>query len=176
VKDLGPPAERPGRVVNPWWGVASRHIAVESAVVPGYGCRIDLMEATRHEVVSLHEFFVGWLTGSLVESDEVFGRFVDALHPEFSMIPASGMVLDRDAVLASVRAGHGTADASLAIEIRDVVECLISGDAVVVRYEEWQFIGGGVDSRRVSSAVLVRSPGTGDAVRWRHLHETFGPV
>jgi hypothetical protein len=156
--------------------VASRHVAVESAVVPGYGCCIDLVEATRHEVVGLHEFFVGWLTGSLEESDEVFGRFLDALHPDFSMIAPSGVVLDRDAVLASVRAGHGTADASLAIEIRDVVECLISGDAVVVRYEEWQFIGGAVDSRRVSSAVLVRTPGAGDAVRWRHLHETFVPT
>ena len=151
-------------------------IAVESAVVLGYGRCIDLVEAARDEVVSLHEFFVGWLTGSLEDADQVFGRFVDALHPEFSMISPSGVELDRGAVVASVRAAHGTADASFTIEIRNVVELLVSGDAVVVSYEEWQFVGGGVTSCRVSSAVLVRSPGTVDVVRWRHLHETLRPV
>jgi len=127
-------------------------------------------------VVGLHEFFVGWFTGSLERTDQVFKRFGEALHPEFSMIAPSGVVLDRDAVVASVRAAHGTADASFAIEIRDVVERLVSGDAVVVSYEEWQFVGGAVDSRRVSSAVLVRSHGTVDGVRWGHLHETLRSI
>ena len=146
---------------------------VEAAVVRGYGCCIDLVEAARGEVASLHEFFVGWFTGSLEDADQVFGRFVDALHPEFSMISPSGVTLDRDAVVAWVRAAHGTADASFTIEIRNMVEVLISSDAVVVGYEEWQLVGGGATSRRVSSAVFVRSLGAGDRVRWRHLHETF---
>lgn len=142
----------------------------------GYGCRIDLVVAARDEVLGLHEFFVGWFTGSVEGTDQVFERFGGALHPEFSMISPSGVALDRDAVLESVRAAHGTVDASFRIEIRDLVELLVGVGAVVVGYEEWQFVGGAVDSRRVSSAVLVRSHGTVDGVRWRHLHETFRSI
>lgn len=150
-----------------------RHSAVEPSVVLSYGCCIDLVAAARDEVVGLHEFFMGWLPGALEDADQVFGRFADAVHSEFSMIVPSGEVLDRAAVVASVRAAHGTADASFAIEIRNLVERMVSEDAVVVTYEEWQFVGDRVDSRRVSTAVFVRSPRATNGVRWRHLHETF---
>ncbi len=159
------PSKRHGRSWRSSGRPRGAAVAVELAGSPGYGGCIDLVEAVRGEVVRLHEFFVGWFTGSLEDSDQVFGRFVDALHPEFSMISPSGVTLDRDAVAASVRIAHGTADASFTIEIRDVVELLVASDAVVVGYEEWQFVGGGVTSRRVSSAVFVRSLGAGDGVR-----------
>jgi hypothetical protein len=138
----------------------------------GYGGRIDLVEAARTEAVDLHTFFVGWLTGTLDDTDRVFERFADVLHPAFSMIVPSGEVLDRDAVVESVRVAHGSAEASFAIEIRNVVARFANGDAVVVTYEEWQFLGDRVDDRRMSTAVFLRSTAAVNGVRWRHLHET----
>ena len=119
---------------------------------------------------------MGWLTGTLEDADGVFERFTDVVHPEFSMIVPSGEVLDRDAVVASVRAAYATADESFVIEIRDVVDRVSGDDAIVFTYEEWQFVGDRVDSRRVSTVLFVPAPGATNGVQWRHLHETFQPT
>jgi hypothetical protein len=142
----------------------------------GYGCSIDLVSAARDEVVGLHEFFVGWFTGVLEDADVVFARFADAVHVEFSMVVPSGEMLDRDAVVASVRAAHATVGDSFGIEIRDVVDRVVGDDLVLVTYEEWQLVGDRVDNRRVSTVLFVRAPTSPNGVQWRHLHETFREI
>lgn len=126
--------------------------------------------------MGLHEFFVDWFSGALEDTDAVFARFTDALHPGFSMIVPSGEVLGREAVFASVRAAHATTDASFAIEIRNVIDRVTCEDVVIVTYEEWQFAGDRVDSCRVSTAVFVHAAEATAGVQWRHLHETFRPI
>jgi hypothetical protein len=134
------------------------------------------VSAARDEVVGLHEFFVEWFTGVLEDTDVVFARFADVMHPEFSMIVPSGGLLDRETVVGSVRAAHATADASFGIEIRDVVDCVVWDDAVLVTYEEWQLVGDRVDNCRVSTVLFVRAPTSSNGVQWRHLHETFQEI
>ena len=138
-----------------------------------YGPPIDLVEAARFEVLGLHEFFVGWFTGTLEDTDDAFARLEQSLHAQFSMIAPSGETLDRAAVVASVRAAHSTAGDGFAIEIRDVVARVTAEDAVLVTYEEWQLDGERVESRRASTAWFARAAGAPTRVQWRHLHETF---
>jgi hypothetical protein len=137
---------------------------------------IDLVAAARAEVVGLHEFFVGWFTGALAADDAVFAQFGEALHPDFSMVVPSGEMLDREAVVASVRRAHASAGDSFRIEVRDVVDRMVGEDAVLVTYEEWQFVGGQVVNRRTSSAWLVGCADAPRGVQWRHLHETRSSV
>jgi hypothetical protein len=127
-------------------------------------------------VVGLHDFLVGWFTATFDDTDASFARFADALDPDFTMIVPSGEVLGREAVVASVRAAHATAAGAFRIEIRDLVERASWEHAALLTYEEWQFLGGRVENRRVSTALLVRAPGAGGGVRWRHLHETSQEV
>jgi len=133
---------------------------------------VDLVDEASAEVVELHDFLVAWFTGTLDDTDASFARFADALDPGFTMIVPSGDVLDRGAVVASVRAAHATADDGFRIEIRDVVHRVVDEDAVLVTYEEWQYVGGRPQSRRVSTAWLSRPSGAASGVRWGHLHET----
>jgi hypothetical protein len=134
---------------------------------------IGLTDAARAEVLDLHEFLVAWFTGAADDTDQVFARFAQVLHPQFSMIVPSGETLDRDAVVRSIRAAHATADAGFAIEIRDLVARVVGEDAVLVTYEERQLDAGQVRDRRVSTAYLVRAQAVRGGVRWRHLHETY---
>jgi hypothetical protein len=127
----------------------------------------------RTEVVGLHEFFVGWFTGTIDDTDAALARLRDALHPAFSMIVPSGVVLEHGELVASVRAAHGTADPSFTIEIHGLVERPIGQDAVLVTYEEWQLEADRVLNRRTSTACFVRSSTAPCGVAWRHLHETL---
>jgi hypothetical protein len=96
------------------------------------------------------------------------------LHEDFSMVTPAGEILDRDAVLQFVREGYATVDAAapLRIEIRNVVDRVVSGDEALVTYEEWQFAGDRLQSRRTSTAFFIPAPATPAGVVWRHLHET----
>ena len=135
-----------------------------------------MTDRAREEVVGLHEFFVQWLTGTLDDSDAVFRRFSDAVHPAFSMIVPSGEMLERAAVMASLRAAHATVDDPFAIEIREVVARTVGVDAALVTYEEWHFAGDRTESGRVSTAVFVPVREAINGVQWLHLHETFQQV
>ena len=109
-----------------------------------------------------------------MNSDAKFARFTAALHPDFSMVTPAGEILDRDTVLQVVREGHASVDstAPLRIEIRNLVNRLVSDDGAIVTYEEWQFTGDRLQNRRTSTAFFIRSPAAPAGVVWRHLHET----
>jgi hypothetical protein len=122
----------------------------------------------------LHEFFVDWFNDALEDTDAAFGRVASVLHPDFSMVMPSGEILDRDIVLGLLRAAHASADiaAPVRIEIRSLVDRVVSDDAALVTYEEWQFAGDRLLNRRTSTACFIRAPAAPNGVVWRHLHET----
>jgi hypothetical protein len=125
-------------------------------------------------VVELHEFFVDWFNDVLDDTDAAFARVAEVLHPNFSMVDPSGMLLDRSAVLALLRGAHGTADraAPVRIEIRSLVDLVVDDGAALVTYEERQFAGRRALNARSSSAYFVGAPAAPNGVVWCYLNET----
>ena len=146
-----------------------------SATSEDYRCAIDLSDAARAEVRGLHEFLVEWFTSTVADTDAAFARFSGVLHPQFAMIVPSGELLDRESVLTSIRAAHGSADPGFAIEIRGMQDRFVHGDHVLLTYEEWQYDGEQLRNGRISTAHLVPAPDAPSGLQWQHLHETFLP-
>ncbi|MDB5553331.1 MAG: hypothetical protein JWL86_3315 [Rhizobium sp.] len=125
----------------------------------------------RDEVVSLHEFFVAWYDRNTAGATD-FDRFDKVMGPGMLMIPPSGMMLDRDAVVSYVRDNRATFDGDYAIEIADVRLAWEAGNAIVVTYIEKQERRS-VKTARRASALFVESSSAPNGVEWRHLHETW---
>ena len=125
----------------------------------------------RDEVVSLHEFFVAWYDKKTAAATD-FDRFDKVMGPSMQMIPPSGMMLDRDAVVSYVRDNRATFDGDYAIEIADVELAWEAGHAIVVTYIEKQERRG-VKTARRASVLFVESSSAPYGVEWRHLHETW---
>lgn len=66
------------------------------------------MERLVQEIADLHEFFEGWLGGELDATDEVFARVENALASDFHIITPRGDLMDREALLQTLRQGHGS--------------------------------------------------------------------
>jgi hypothetical protein len=125
----------------------------------------------RDEIMSLHEFFVAWYDRNTADVTD-FDRFDRVMGPGLKMIPPSGDMLDRDAVVAYVRDNRATFDGDYAIEIADVELAWEAGDAVVVTYIEKQERRG-IKTARRATALFVESSSAPNGVEWRHLHETW---
>jgi hypothetical protein len=123
--------------------------------------------------MGLHEFLAGWFTGTLEDVDSIFARFTEVVHPHFTMIVPSGELLDRETVVDSIRGAHRSAPEGFTIEIQRLVHRWVSGDTLVVTYEEHHRTERETANSRVSTALLVRDATTRGGVQWRHLHETF---
>jgi len=133
-----------------------------------------VIEACRAEIEGLHAFFTGWFEGTLPDDDEAFARVAGALGDDFELISPDGRRRDREAILASIRAGHGDHD-EFAIEIRHVRLRWSSGGLALVTYEEWQTADGAPPGGRISSAWFREAARAPEGVRWVHLHETALP-
>ena len=123
------------------------------------------------EVVDLHRFFVDWFDKGRCDH-AVFNRFESVMGEGFSMVVPSGQLLDRDAVLAHVRASRATFDGDFAISIEDIRPGWQAGDVIVLTYVESQQRASKA-SRRRSSAVFTVNSSAPNGVEWRHLHETW---
>ena len=130
-----------------------------------------LFNRARDEVVSLHEFFVAWYDKNTAAATD-FDRFDKVMGRGMKMIPPSGDMLDRDAVVSYVRDNRATFDGDYAIEIADVELAWEAGNAIVVTYVEKQERRG-VKTARRASALFVESSSAPNGVEWRHLHETW---
>jgi len=133
--------------------------------------------ACRDEVLDLHRFLVGWLTGALPPSDAVFARFYDVMAPDFVIINPRGVVSARDALCAELRAAHGVHGGprkAFSIRIDDALSRPISDSHAIVTYQEWQELGGQT-SARISTALFRAKNATPNGVEWMHLHETWLP-
>ena len=125
----------------------------------------------RREIIELHEFFEGWLSGALPATDAAFGRFEQVLSGEFTFVDPGATLLDRPAVLGFVRDAHG-ARPGLRIRIEKPALRHESDPLRLATYEEWQEFGGETTARL--STVLFRHRGdTPNGVEWVHVHETW---
>ena len=127
----------------------------------------------RTEIEALHEFFVGWFSGALPESEFETG-FTKRFDPEFILIPPAGSLLLLGDLVASVRRGHGS-NPDFRIAIRNVKVRRELGDHVLATYEEWQrnaLASTPPDNARLASVIFKR----GSPLRWLHVHETWMPA
>jgi len=126
----------------------------------------------RHEIESLHEFFVGWFSGALPE--RVFeSSFLDRFAPDLVFIPPAGALLGLEHLSSSVRSGYGT-NPAFRVQIRAVrVRRHLDGH-VLSTYEEWQrnaLASKPPDNGRVATVLFS----SGEPLQWLHIHETWLP-
>ena len=131
----------------------------------------SLFDRVSTEIVELHVFFVDWYDKSTCGSTD-FSRFDRVMGPGMRMIPPSGDMLDRDAVVGYVRDNRGTFDGDYAIEIADIRPAWEANGAIAVTYIEKQQRRG-ISTARRASALFTESSSAPNGVEWRHLHETW---
>ena len=90
----------------------------------------------RKEVEEVHEFLVGWFTGTIPESD-FEPRFLDHMDANLLFIPPAGMRMDRETIALGIRQGYGS-NPEFRIEIRDIKVRHVLDNHVAITYEEWQ--------------------------------------
>lgn len=130
----------------------------------------ELDAACAREVHALHDAFEDWFAGRT--PPDGFTRIERALADDFRMVPPSGALLDRDALLAALRAAHGThAAGSLRLRVSDVVVEALGPDLRRARYVEHH--EGARPCRRRSTALLRRDADAPGGVRWLDVHETW---
>jgi hypothetical protein len=123
------------------------------------------------EIVDLHAFFTAWLAGELPNTDAAFSRCSGTMAPGCTMISPDGRLIEREALLASLRGMHGSRP-GLRIWIEQPQLRHTLGDALLTTYEEWQERDGVITARH-STALFVAAPGTPHGLAWAHIHETW---
>lgn len=136
--------------------------------------RPSLFDRAAAEIVQLHVFFVDWYDKATCDKTD-FSRFDRVMGPGMQMIPPSGVMLDREAVVGYVRDNRGTFDGDYAIEIADIRPAWQADGAIAVTYIEKQQRRGEKTARR-ATALFTESSSAPNGVEWRHLHETWMPM
>jgi hypothetical protein len=131
----------------------------------------SLFDRARAEIVALHEFFVAWYDGKTAERAD-FERFESVMGAGMRMIPPSGVILERESVVAYVRGNRATFDGDFSIEIADIRPAWETDGAILVTYAEKQDRRGERTARR-ATALFAESSSAPNGVEWRHLHETW---
>ena len=133
---------------------------------------LDMQEQVKSEVEALHQFFVGWFSGSL-PSERFETDFRGRFDQSFLLIPPGGMLLTLDEFASGVRAAQGS-NPDFRIAIRNVtVRQLFDGHALAT-YEEWQhhaLASIPAENARLASVIFALN----EPLRWVHVHETWLP-
>ena len=132
---------------------------------------MSLFDKARTEIVALHRFFVEWYDRATADGAD-FDRFERAMGNGMRMIPPSGAILDREAIVGYVRANKGAFDGDFDIEVTNINSVWEDSHAVLVSYVEWQRRDGATTAR-LASAFFIENPSAPNGVEWRHLHETW---
>ena len=139
----------------------------------------DVAHQVRREIVSLHEFFVGWFSGTLAADDETFAqRFSARMDPSCLLIQPGGVGSMLSDFSAAIRSAHGS-NPDFRITIRRVAVPRDLGSHIVATYEEWQrnaIFSQPPDNGRISTALLARDQSAPLGLRWQHVHETWLPA
>lgn len=132
----------------------------------------SLESEVRHEVEALHNFFVGWFSGSLpVNAFET--QFLSRLDRDFALIPPAGTLLTLNDFQTALRRNHGT-NPDFRIAIRNVKVHRVLNGHILATYEEWQrnaLASKPPDNARIASVIFDWS----QPLRWLHVHETWLP-
>lgn len=128
--------------------------------------------AARAEIESLHEFFVGWFSGTL--PDEAFeSNFLPRFSEDVVFIPPAGFQFGFDELATAVRERYAS-NPEFRIAIRNVRVHQETPELVIATYEEWQrnaLASSPPDNGRVATVVFKK----GERLRWLHIHETWVP-
>lgn len=127
--------------------------------------------ACAREVQELHDFFQGWLDGSLPATDAAFVRFTQATAAGFSLIGPDGSVAGRDETAAWIRAAYGTRR-GFRLWTDDHILRAAGDDWALCTYREWQ-TRDGETTVRISTALLVTDTTAPTGLSWVHVHETW---
>ena len=134
-----------------------------------------LFEKRSHaEVVRLHEMIEAWLAGSILDTDATYLRFSDAMAEDFEIISPSCSRSDRQAIVSSFRAAHGSRGPEFSVAIKNIRTRLLSPPLALLTYEEWQYEEGRATAR-FSTVLLRDEPSRPGGVAWVHLQETWLP-
>lgn len=133
---------------------------------------VDLLHRCKEEVRALHSFFEDWFRGKVEDTDDVFGRFENALGEHFAMVSPEGVLSKRGALVGGLRPSHGSWGQSEGqIRIERLKGREIGPGLALLTYQEWHDLEG--DSKgRVSTVIFREDPGSPGGVSWVHVHET----
>ena len=127
----------------------------------------------RQEIEVLHEFFVGWFSGALPES-EFEPAFLSRFDPDFILIPPAGSQKGLEDLASAVRSARAT-NPDFRIEIRQVVVRRVLDQHILATYEEWQrnaLASTPPDNARTATVLFENT----NPLRWLHVHETWLPA
>jgi hypothetical protein len=131
------------------------------------------LAACAREIIELHDFFQGWLGGTLAPTEEVFARFTRATAEDFTLIGPDGSIARRDDTVAWIRAAHGTRE-GFRLWTDDHFLRAGGSDWALATYREHQ-TRAGVTTTRLSTVLLTADPAAPLGLAWVHVHETWLP-
>lgn len=129
------------------------------------------------EIVALHQFFEGWFTGRLANTDENYRRFSDVVSKDFEIISPEGTSRARTGMIDGLRQTHGNwsnTEKPGRIWIQNVRSRVVGERFYIATYEEWQQENG-VARGRLSTALFRERADAPNGVEWLHVHETWLP-
>jgi hypothetical protein len=129
------------------------------------------LAACAREISELHDFFQGWLEGTLAPDDEHFARFTEATAAGFTLIGPDGSSAGREATAAWIRAAHGTRR-GFRLWTDDHVLRAAGPDWALATYREHQ-TRDGLTSTRLSTVLFVADAAAPNGLAWLHVHETW---
>ncbi len=131
-------------------------------------------DAVQSEVEALHRFFVEWFGGACAGTEAELRRgLLQRLDEAFVLVPPAGLVLSRDELTASIKAGYGS-NPAFRIAIRNVQVRRAWDGHLLATYEEWQRnarASSPPDNARIASVLFDAR----DGLKWLHVHETWLP-
>lgn len=130
-----------------------------------------MFEQCQREIGELHDFFEGWFTGALANTDEQFARFADVMAEGFAIISPSGALTERPALLSGLCAAYGR-QPGVRIWTQNHQLRHHIGDLALLTYEEWQTTAAGTTGR-LSTVLFQAQTEAPNGVAWLHVHETW---
>ena len=136
-----------------------------------------LIDASRREIIELHQFFDDWFVGRIEQTDEVFDRFAGVMAPDFTIVSPDGHLTERAPLVDRLWGAHGFQrgqDSTFGIRVEKVTVRPVGDGLYLATYEEWQKSGAG-DRGRQSSTLLRRADDAPNGLEWLYVHETWLP-
>lgn len=132
----------------------------------------NLENIVRKEIEDLHNFFVGWFTGTL--DNNIFHEgFLARFDSEFLLIPPAGIILSLDELSSGIKNTYDT-NPDFRIVIRNVKIQRVLDNEIIATYEEWQrnaLASTPPDNGRLATVIFKKT----DPLQWLHVHETWMP-
>jgi hypothetical protein len=123
------------------------------------------------EIVELHQFFEGWLGGSLAKTEAVYRRFADVMATGFCIVNPSAQLTEREALIEQLYKAHGARPKiRIWIEQPRLHQQLAGG--LLASYQECQEIDGH-STKRLSTVLFAIDDTAPNGLKWLHVHETW---